>query len=250
MKQALRFLGGSIATYFVVAACTAASARHPDRDIEASGGGDATASSTDSSAAGMDGGSSGGESSSGGASSNGASGSGTGGEPNDAGLVDAVVDAMTDPIPDAKADPAESGDRLKARYMVGEDGSRSFVGWYDSELEVNCFFYLTPDGQQRCVPSGDLAYASAYFSDSDCSTRVFQSALGCSYRYGLATTAGESCATTTYSVYELTAVSPTTVYRQSGEVCQAVEAPQTSQLYTGVELAPSTFVAGQEEVDS
>lgn len=46
----------------------------------------------------------------------------------------------------------ESGSRLKARTIVGSDGSRSPAGWYDSQLEVECTWRLASDGKQRCMP--------------------------------------------------------------------------------------------------
>lgn len=43
--------------------------------------------------------------------------------------------------------------RLRARTLVGDDGSSAFLGWYDSELESECeFLYLGTTGRAQCVP--------------------------------------------------------------------------------------------------
>lgn len=33
-----------------------------------------------------------------------------------------------------------SGSRIKARYLEGTDGTKQFIGWYDTEKKVNCTF--------------------------------------------------------------------------------------------------------------
>jgi len=93
------------------------------------------------------------------------SGSGPGGD-NDSDLVD----ALTNPVPDANAEPTTSGSRLKARYYVGEDGSRQFVGWYDSQRKEECSFLSAGDGETRCLPAG--AYPIGVYSDANCTTPI------------------------------------------------------------------------------
>lgn len=65
-----------------------------------------------------------------------------------------------------------SGARIKATVGTTPDGAAMFVGWYDSERQEECNFFLTTrDGMKRCVPdsSAALAYESGYFADSACS---------------------------------------------------------------------------------
>src|SRR5262245_37576571 len=64
-----------------------------------------------------------------------------------------------------------SGARLKARTYVGDDGSKEFVGWHDSQLKLNCSFHRTPNEPNgvRCLPTFALPL---HFSDSACTQRL------------------------------------------------------------------------------
>ncbi len=59
---------------------------------------------------------------------------------------------VLDPVPEAAAESSVSGSRLKARTYRGEDGSRQFVGWRDTLLEIDCAFRAAGDGSVRCLP--------------------------------------------------------------------------------------------------
>jgi hypothetical protein len=56
-------------------------------------------------------------------------------------------------VPDAKAEPQTSGTRLKARWIVGDDGSRQFSVWWDAKLGVECQFQDGGDGKRYCLPT-------------------------------------------------------------------------------------------------
>lgn len=71
-----------------------------------------------------------------------------------------------DPVPPAKAEP-KSGSRLKARYEVGSDGARQFVGWRDSKLGINCTFQWTSEKKRRCLPVDRNAPQTTIFSTAD-----------------------------------------------------------------------------------
>jgi hypothetical protein len=134
-------LAGSLAIYAIMAACSAASGP--------------------SGHAAGEGGSGGGSGSSGSASGDGSSG---------------ILDALTDPVSEASADPYQSGSRLKAKYYAGADGSKQFLGWHDATLDLDCTFQPTADGWVRCIPTwtgfgGNVTPYTA-FSDSGCSQRV------------------------------------------------------------------------------
>jgi hypothetical protein len=48
---------------------------------------------------------------------------------------------------------AFDGSRLKAKWLVGDDGSRMQTNtWFDTELNDTCHFQLLPTGETRCVP--------------------------------------------------------------------------------------------------
>ena len=99
MQETAKMIGGSIAVYVIMAACSASSGTivPPQGD---------------------DGGQVGGNSSSGGAASDGSGGGA---------LADGargILDAWTDPVTTASADTTQSGSRLKLQYYVGSDGSK------------------------------------------------------------------------------------------------------------------------------
>ncbi|MCA9620185.1 MAG: hypothetical protein KC731_14285 [Myxococcales bacterium] len=91
-------------------------------------------------------------------SSSGVGGSGTGGA--NAGGTGAGGDDTTIP-------GNQSGDRLKAQWLVGDDGSRQFFGWQDSEKGVACSASDTASGL-RCVP----AQGAIYFTNITCNLAV------------------------------------------------------------------------------
>jgi hypothetical protein len=172
-----------------------------------------------------------------------AAGGSGGTEPRDAGLMDAMID----PVPDAAAQEM-SGSRLKARYYVGDDGSKQFVGWYDSQRKENCGFMMAGDGVLRCLPTM-FAAAGSYFSDSACTSPLFATATascvnpGATYGYKL-----DSCS---YTVVQLTKVTPANVYIGSGTTCTAIASTSTASLtfFTGTEVAASSFEKGSEQVE-
>jgi hypothetical protein len=57
--------------------------------------------------------------------------------------------------------------RLRARELVGSDGARQLLGWFDAERHEPCAFALAADLTPRCLPSFQ-AYGG-FFSDADCS---------------------------------------------------------------------------------
>jgi hypothetical protein len=67
--------------------------------------------------------------------------------------------------------------RLRARYLVGGDGSRNHVGWFDSVRSEPCIFHRAADGKFRCLPdqplrANVLTDQGGKYSDSNCSAEV------------------------------------------------------------------------------
>lgn len=147
MPKVFGALGSGVLVYVVVSACSGSSGgagsakKQPDASVSSGG------------SAGMAG-------LGGGAGATGAAGA----SPEDSGgALDALGDALTDPVPDAMAN--ESGSRLKARRYVGADGSKEWLGWHDSKRGINCMAAVADDGKTRCMPTAVIA---VYFSDSAC----------------------------------------------------------------------------------
>ena len=65
------------------------------------------------------------------------------------------------------------GSRLKIRWLDGPDGQRSFEGFFDTMLNVPCFFLKAADGELRCLPLAHLLEANlSDWADSACSQAV------------------------------------------------------------------------------
>lgn len=71
-------------------------------------------------------------------------------------------------------DPASSitvsGTRLRAHYIEGEDGSKQFIGWYDSLRAEDCS-YAERQGQFRCYPIAKIIEGGgppSLYRDSAC----------------------------------------------------------------------------------
>jgi hypothetical protein len=47
----------------------------------------------------------------------------------------------------------QSGSRIKAKVLSTPDGAKSFAYWYDTQLDVPCWFTADPDGVTRCLPT-------------------------------------------------------------------------------------------------
>jgi hypothetical protein len=94
-------------------------------------------------------------------------GSGGNGASGDSG----IVDALTDPVPDAFAgseDPA-SGTRLKGKFIAGADGSKMYLPsvWSDSQRQEDCAFGTAGDGMLRCLPTSVQDFP-LYYTDAQC----------------------------------------------------------------------------------
>jgi hypothetical protein len=59
------------------------------------------------------------------------------------------------------------GSRLRARTVVTDEGDRTWIGWHDSVLDVDCTFYETEEGVSRCLPD-ETASARMRYVDGAC----------------------------------------------------------------------------------
>jgi len=245
MKSALKFLSGSAVTYVLMAACADRPNLHVRRTAGAAGANSQTVASggvptTDA-----------------GAMANGGSPSTVAeGGNDDMMMVDAAVDVMVDPVPDAAAEPATDGTRLKAVYLVGADGAKQWhYAWWDSKLSVECSFTQFVDGSTRCVPAA--AASRSYFTDAGCMVPLFIAAAascpgGPSALYALGTLS-VACGAAVYSAaYKLTPVDPPKVYSGTPAACSDITTaakpnPPTYTFYTGTEVPLSDFVSATKQ---
>ncbi|MGD0680025.1 MAG: hypothetical protein ABSC94_31970 [Polyangiaceae bacterium] len=188
VNEVARLLGGSIAIYVVVAACSAASGPQGSTSNDGGGGG----------------------------SSGGHGGDGSVG----------ILDALTDPTPEANADPSQSGTRLKLQYYAGSDGSKQTAGMFDSQLNVQCYFGKASDGTIRCLPAPSpntvTASTQNYFADASCTQALGLTGL-CSTPTVIAMSVTNNCTTTTTN-YQAGSQFTGQLYQSSSTGCTAVSA--------------------------
>lgn len=137
----------------------------------------------------------------------------------------------------------ESGSRLKARTLVGDDGSRSPSGWFDSELSIECSFRKAADGETRCLPNGNQV---VYFSDGACQVPIVVSACPPGAHVLLIEDACSGAA----RVFPVSgSSSPALVYIKVGPNCTNVITPSLPIYSVGAEVSASAFVGTTLETE-
>jgi len=106
-------------------------------------------------------------------------GTGVGGNPDAtsssaAAPANGTVGAGSAKNPAMETAPWRSGKRLRARVLDGGGGALRFLGWHDTQLDVDCSFLLAADGKLRCLPGEE---SGAVYSDAAC-TQLFVPELG------------------------------------------------------------------------
>lgn len=154
--------------------------------------------------------------------------------------------------PPAPAPLDLSGSRLKARWRVGEDGSRELLGHHDAALDADCIWGTTADGQERCLPAGEEIAGSigSFYADAACEQDLVLAPLceDTAPRFGL-----ELASLPCGLVWRLFAVEERwegDVFQHIGGDCKiSVLAKSYGVWVAGPEIAPEAFVAGVVEVD-
>jgi len=160
-----------------------------------------------------------------------------------------IFDALTDPVPNASADPT-SGTRLKAKYRTGDDGSKAYIPgvWFDSQRNEDCSFNKAVDGKERCMPSG-IGVVTSTFADPTCTQFTAVTSSGCSPKYATAYDTS-SCGTSyTYHLYSVGTLL-STIYYKSGNTCVSGTPPAGYSYYAlGAEIPASSFVGSTVSYD-
>ncbi len=131
----------------------------------------------------------------------------------------------------------KSGTRLKARYRLGVDGAKEWIGWWDTARQEACDFganYQSDDGIIRCLPARQYVTPdSARFADAQCSVAI----VTC-----------DPCMTNTYGVYGNAlyklGVAPAVLYKFVGSSCVADGAGGGGYVATVLEVIPSGAFVG------
>lgn len=150
-------------------------------------------------------------------------------------------------VPPANAE--QSGQRLKARRLVGTDGSSSFLGWQDLARNEGCSFHRTVEGKLRCLPSGaSVKYAySDYFVDPACTIPGAKHEPGCAPPKYLAVQSDSDCEGSKVASFHL-AVPAQKLFYKGSSGCE----PSTTTdvvLGAGPALPWTDFVEAAEKLD-
>jgi hypothetical protein len=157
------------------------------------------------------------------------------------------------PVPDAMADVNQSGSRLKAQYVSGADGSKTFIGMYDTQTKHECAYAFAADGMTRCLPFGPLVVQSTiYYGDMGCTQPILNVPKTCTTPPPYVSTAETTCGgNTSFHVYPSgAAFTPgAMIYLITGsgtsKACTGIKpAMGADWVATGKEIAASTFVEG------
>jgi hypothetical protein len=143
-----------------------------------------------------------------------------------------------------------SGSRIKMNMLTTPDGARSFTGWRDTQLDLDCNFQLAGDGVMRCLPTTELFdNGVGYFGDAACSIPVAirSSCFGPEPKHILRYPSPTCPITTGYRVHAAGA-KYTTTYARSGANCVATGLSFTAYAI-GAEVAPSTFQSATSSVE-
>jgi hypothetical protein len=176
---------------------------------------------------------------------------GTPQESSQTGIPDAghAPPSLLVPVAEAKAN--ESGARIKARWYLGEDGSREFLGWFDAELGTDCRFDRARDGVLRCLPS---AGATPMYSNADCTSDIlFSVALDACENQPptvgivVGSIVANGCAVNQYRYFTLgNEVVPGALFFLSGSLCKPAAVDSSHTYWSpGAELTPSRFSPAQ-----
>jgi len=222
IKETLRILGGSVLVYVAVATCAGGGTGTARRD----GGSLDTFSPSGPDVSGISPGGS---------------------------DVSRVLDSLTDPVPSARADGNQSGTRLKARYYVGSDGSKEFIGWHDSQRNEDCGFVTASDGTMRCLGGSGVASVGTYFSDTGCTQPLVlaQTGTGCAVPSIASKATLTSCSTVYYTLFQVGSSFTGTPYSGTPSSCTKVTTtlPGYAVYNLGPEVPASSFVAATVQTD-
>jgi hypothetical protein len=143
------------------------------------------------------------------------------------------------------------GTRLRPRFVVTSEGTRAWVGWHDTVLDMECDFNALADGSYRCVPN-NWSLSGAYFTDAACTERAYTPGMQdpcTAMPYVMLHVSGGCDGTSGYEFYELgepVAAAGGLAYSLSddGVTCVATAVPPSESLYRrGAAVPSSTFVA-------
>lgn len=159
--------------------------------------------------------------------------------------------AVEEPKPNVTRN--ESGTRLKVNYLDGQDGSRAFLGFYDSTRKEDCSFQLAEDGKTRCFPAGlTLVKGNGYYEDSACTKQLaYLTTAPCGVKPAYAAMWDyAACPSYSVAVFELGAqVTATNVYVVANG-CVAIARPANMTFYKlGARVPDAEFASAAKKTE-
>ena len=142
---------------------------------------------------------------------------------------------------------ALSGTRLKNRYLQGDDGSKSLLGFFDTTRNEACSFQVAEDGKQRCLPWESAAYFGFFF-DAACSERVAYSPQSCAgLKYAFDT---QFVCPYRMLMYDATEYTPTQIFGGSATSCSKLTTiPPYTYYRVGAKIAATSFAGATVMVE-
>jgi hypothetical protein len=140
-----------------------------------------------------------------------------------------------------------AGSRLVPLFLMAEDGSREFAGWFDKVRGERCAFVVSGDGLLRCLPTDDVLGTEAYADPGCIEPLALVPKCGAPRSYLLRIEA-PVCATSPR--HHLHGVGKRftlpAVYQRSGTSClRTLRNEETMYVTLGAEMAPASFVAAR-----
>ncbi len=138
------------------------------------------------------------------------------------------------------------------RAVVGGDGSRQQLGFFDTMRMENCTFVTATDGTQRCLPLESLAQDIGHFADAQCTMRIFVVSITCAVvpKYGVRIPSSCPVAWDVHTLGAELSPTPTQVFGLSGGNCVAVSPAAGYRLFADRgSVSPTDFVQGNFVVE-
>jgi len=155
-----------------------------------------------------------------------------------------VTEAGADPPSDHGWEAPVAGTRLAPLFLIADDESRQFIGWFDRVRGEDCSFELAADGQVRCLPSE--AIEATLFADASCKRRLALAPACSSARYVIEREAacGER---RRFHVFALgRRLRPASAFLETERGCSRVPLDEMGvYVAVGDEVPPALFVAAR-----
>ncbi len=143
-----------------------------------------------------------------------------------------------------------AGTRLKVRKLVGDDGAEQQIGFFDTQLNMNCAFTKASDGSMRCLPTTTLQ-GGTYYIDAGCTQPIVTGCDDGSQYVRVAMNVGCVGGGVVTRVYDRgNAVTMQPFVGTPGNCMQSMFTGTVGEALTvGAEVAPTLFVAATEVVE-